>query len=136
MIRRATRITLTIVGSICVVLAVIGIFLPLVPTTPFLLLASACYVRASERLHSQLMGNKHLGPYLRNIQQKRGIPLRAKVVSIALIWASILFSAYTVESAVAEAVLLIVGLSLTALMLAMKTLKKSALHSPSADNPH
>jgi uncharacterized membrane protein YbaN (DUF454 family) len=118
-----TKITLNIIGSICVALGVIGIFLPLLPTTPFLLLASACYVRGSEKLHSRLMGNRHLGPYLRNIQQKRGIPLRAKVISIAAVWASVLFSVHKVDGVVVESVLIVVGISLSILMLRMKTLR-------------
>src|SRR3546814_9234666 len=57
-----------------------GLFLPLLPTTPFLLLASACYVRGSERMHRWLLGHRILGPYLIGIQTGRGIPLRAKII--------------------------------------------------------
>src|SRR3546814_17415146 len=63
-----------IAGTLALVLAVMGLFLPLLPTTPFLLLASACYVRGSERMHRWLLGHRILGPYLIGIQTGRGIP--------------------------------------------------------------
>ena len=82
----AKKALLVAAGSICIALAVLGVFLPLLPTTPFLLLASACYVRSSERLHGWLMGNRLLGGYIRNFKERRGIPLRGRVVTVVLLW--------------------------------------------------
>ena len=69
---------LIILGSICLMLGIIGIFLPLLPTTPFLLLAAALYFRSSERLYQWLIQQKHLVSYIRNFREFRAIPLRAK----------------------------------------------------------
>lgn len=118
-----TKITLNIVGSISVLLAIAGIFLPLVPTTPFLLLASACYLRGSKRLHGWLMRNRLLGPYIAGIQQGRGIPLRAKIITIALLWGSILFSIYKVDVIAVESLLFVIGVAISTLILRMKTFK-------------
>lgn len=120
-----TKIMLNMAGSLCVGLAVLGIFLPLLPTTPFLLLASACYVRGSERLHRWLMNNRLLGKYISNIQQRRGIPLRAKIVTIALLWASIAFSVYRLDLLVVQSILILIAICTSTLILRMRTLKEN-----------
>ncbi|HEY7914207.1 MAG TPA: YbaN family protein [Blastocatellia bacterium] len=120
-----TKIILNLTGSLCVGLAVLGIFLPLLPTTPFLLLASACYVRGSERLHRWLMNNRVLGKYIRNIQQRRGIPLRAKIVTIALLWASIAFSVYSFDMIIVQSILILIAICTSTLILRMRTLKEN-----------
>ena len=76
-------------GAICLALGIAGIFLPLLPTTPFLLLASWCFLRGSPRAHRWMHAHPRLGPYLTAYEEGRGIPLRAKVVALALMWASI-----------------------------------------------
>ena len=60
-------------------LGIAGIFLPLLPTTPFLLLAAACYVRSSPRLYRWLMNHRWTGEYIRDYREKRGLPLRTKI---------------------------------------------------------
>jgi uncharacterized membrane protein YbaN (DUF454 family) len=119
------RLVLNIIGSLSLGLAILGIFLPLLPTTPFLLLASACYLRGSERLHRWLMNNRVLGEYIRNFQERRGIPLRAKVVTIALLWASVLFSIYKVEILALEFLLVAIAVGTSTLILRMKTLNRA-----------
>ena len=85
------------IGCIAVVLAVLGAFLPLLPTTPFLLLASACFARGSDRLHAWLLGNRVFGEYLRNYEQGRGIPLRGKITVLIVMWLSIGYSIYRLQ---------------------------------------
>ena len=87
------RALLTVAGMVCVVLAVAGIVLPLLPTTPFLLLAAACFARSSPRLDDWLHHNRLFGPYLRAYRDGHGIPLRVKVSIISLLWISITLSA-------------------------------------------
>ena len=82
---------LIILGSISLVLGVIGIFLPLLPTTPFLLLTAALYVRSSENLYQWLIHQKYLGTYIRNFREHRAIPLRVKVFSVTMVWLTIGF---------------------------------------------
>jgi uncharacterized membrane protein YbaN (DUF454 family) len=107
------KIWLNLVGSIAVVLAVLGIFLPLLPTTPFLLLASACFARGSERMHRWLLANRLFGQYLRNIEQGQDIPRRAKVTTMTILWASLAFSAFKVGNAAVTVLLLAIGLGVT-----------------------
>lgn len=84
------------VGVIATGLGVIGIFLPLVPTTPFLLLAAACFARSSERFHRWLVEHAHLGPMVRGYLEGTGIPRRAKTVAIAMVWLTVPPSAFLV----------------------------------------
>ena len=74
------------VGSVSVVLGVIGMFVPMWPTTPFLLLAAACFVRSSDRLYTWLLEHEHLGPYVHDYMSGRGIPVRAKRITLGLMW--------------------------------------------------
>jgi uncharacterized protein len=111
-------------GSASLALAVLGVFLPLLPTTPFLLLASACYVRSSERLHGWLMGNRLLGGYIRNFKERRGVPVRAKVLTVVLLWLPLLYSVYRLELFWVELLLVLMGLVWTVLILRMKSLRE------------
>eukprot|EP01035_Chromulina_nebulosa_P058125 gene58125-79605_t len=83
-------------GCIFLALAVLGVFLPLLPTTPFLLLASACFARSSERMHTWLRNHGALGRYLTDFEDGRGIPLRGKVLALGLMWPSMVYSMYRV----------------------------------------
>ena len=80
------KVVLFACGTLCVALGVIGMFLPLMPTTVFLLLAAACYARSSERFHRKLVENPWLGPYL----QRRGLTLRQKTTILAVLWIGLL----------------------------------------------
>lgn len=86
------RVFLIVCGFLSVGVAILGIFLPLLPTVPLLLLAAACFARSSERFHCWLLEHPHLGPMVRDFLTGQGIPLRAKVTSIALVWISIAIS--------------------------------------------
>ncbi len=76
-------------GTVSVALGVAGMFLPLLPTTPFLLLAAFCYARSSRRYYDWLMTNRWFGEYIRNYREGRGIPLRQKAGVITLLWLTI-----------------------------------------------
>lgn len=88
------RIFLLGVGLISLGLAIIGIILPLIPTTPLLLLAATCFIRSSDRLYKWLITHKYLGPYIKNYREGKGIPLTAKIVSVMLLWTSMLFTIF------------------------------------------
>ncbi|HEX6185965.1 MAG TPA: YbaN family protein [Pyrinomonadaceae bacterium] len=116
----AKKAVLVVAGSLCLALAVLGVFLPLLPTTPFLLLASACYVRSSERLHGWLMENRLLGGYIRNFKERRGIPLRARVTTVLLLWLPLAYSIYRLDLLWLELLLLFMGVTWSILILRMK----------------
>ena len=120
----AKKAVLVAAGSACLALAVLGVFLPLLPTTPFLLLASACYVRSSERLHGWLMGNRLLGGYIRNFRERRGIPLRGRVITVVLLWLPLLYSVYRLDLLWLEMLLVAMGLAWSVLILRMKAPKE------------
>ncbi len=93
-IKRLKKTLLVIIGTLCVVLGIFGIFLPLLPTTPFLLLAAICYGHSSNRFYNWLITNRWFGQYIRNYRQGKGIPLKHKVLTILLLWLTIGFTAW------------------------------------------
>ena len=109
------------VGFFSTGLAVLGIFLPLVPTVPLLLLAAACFARSSERFHYWLLNHQKLGPMINGYINGQGIPLRAKITAIGLIWVSISISVFVVNPFWLESLLVIIGLSVTLYLLSLST---------------
>jgi len=93
------KATLIFFGTVCVGLGVLGIFLPLMPTTVFLLMAAYCYSRSSDRFHNWLLNNRLLGKYIKNYKSGEGISVRQKATTIAILWASIGFSIWYVAGA-------------------------------------
>jgi uncharacterized membrane protein YbaN (DUF454 family) len=111
------------VGILAVGLGVVGIFVPLLPTTPFLLLAAACFARSSPRLHAWLLNNRWFGSYIRHYREHRAISLPAKVVSLALLWGVIGYTAIAVVTALWLRVLLAaIAIGVTIHLLGLKTL--------------
>ncbi|MBK6965421.1 MAG: YbaN family protein [Bacteroidales bacterium] len=86
------RFLFLVSGLIAVFLGFAGIFVPLLPTTPFLLLASWCFVRSSERMNQRLMHNRFLGPYISNYKSGHGITRRNKLYSLAFLWITLSIS--------------------------------------------
>lgn len=74
-------------------MGVVGMFVPVWPTTPFMLLAAACFMRSSERLHEWLVNHPKYGAHTRDYFEGRGLRVRTKVIAISTMWASILLSA-------------------------------------------
>lgn len=103
------KLVLNIIGVAAVALGILGLFLPLLPTTPFLLLASACFARGSDRLHNWLLSHGVFGRYLSDFEAGRGIPLRGKVVATLLMWGSLAWSIYLVDKAALRVVLVLTG---------------------------
>lgn len=81
-----------IAGTICVVLGAIGIVLPILPTTPFLLAAAACYYKSSERMHKWLLNNKWLGEYISNYVEGKGLTKKTKITALTVLWITISLS--------------------------------------------
>ncbi|SFF64024.1 hypothetical protein SAMN05216353_10412 [Halobacillus alkaliphilus] len=123
--KQFTNILLIIIGTISLILGVLGIVLPLLPTTPFLLLTAACYVRSSDRLYNWLMTNKWFGSYIENYKAGRGIPVKAKVSVLIMIWSSMLYSAFFIAPNLLLKIGFIFGACFfTVLILLTKTLRK------------
>lgn len=90
--RKLVRTLWLVAGTICVVLGAIGIVLPILPTTPFLLAAAACYYKSSPRMHRWLLNNKWFGEYIRNYTEGKGLPMKTKIAALSLLWITISFS--------------------------------------------
>ena len=112
-------------GTFFLLLGIIGIVLPLLPTTPFLLLAATCYARGSKKFYNWLINNKWLGEYIKNYQLGRGVPLTVKIISITLLWITITFSIIAiVTNFLVQIILIIIAISVTLHILTIKTIKK------------
>jgi uncharacterized membrane protein YbaN (DUF454 family) len=90
---KIVKILLIVAGTISLALGAIGIVLPVLPTTPFLLLAAACYYRSSKRMHRWLLNNKWFGEYIRNYKEGKGLTLKTKITALAMLWVTIEVSA-------------------------------------------
>ena len=113
-----------ILGTISLVLGFIGIFLPLLPTTPFLLLTSALYFRGSPRLYQWLLNHKYLGTYIRNFRENKAIPLRAKIYSLLLMWGSVLYCIFFLIPLMGVKILMfLIAMGVTRDILSFRTLK-------------
>ena len=104
------RVLLASLGVCLVVLGIVGVFLPLVPTTFPLLLAAGLFARSSERLHRWLLGHRMFGAYIRNYQEGRGMAVRHKATTLAALWVGIGVSIYFSRTSVVAIVVLIVVL--------------------------
>ncbi|MBU0807344.1 YbaN family protein [Pseudomonas spirodelae] len=120
----AIRYALLAIGWLSVALGVIGIFLPVLPTTPFLLLAAACFMRSSKRFYLWLVNHRKLGPWIVDYLEGQGIPLKGKVYAISLMWLSIGLSCYLVPLFWARAFMLTSAVLVSLYILRQKTLSK------------
>ncbi|MEA3558232.1 MAG: YbaN family protein [Candidatus Thermoplasmatota archaeon] len=113
------------VGMISLVLGLIGIFLPVLPTTPFLLLSAYLFARSSDRLHKWLLTNRVFGKYISNYVEGRGISLAHKIITLVLLWGVILSTVHFFVSTLwVRILLLVIALSVTTHILWIKTYKK------------
>lgn len=86
-------------GIFCIGLAILGAILPILPTTVFLLMATACFAKSSPRLQQKLLNNKTFGPLIHEWQQHRSIPRKAKRVAMLTIVLSVVWSTYLLQNA-------------------------------------
>ena len=120
------RILFIVAGTICLGLGALGIILPLLPTTPFLLLTAACYMRGSDRMYQWLLNNKWFGTYIRNYREGKGIPLRGKISALVLLWTTISFTAiFIINIDVIRVTLFLIATIVSIYLIRLPTLEKS-----------
>lgn len=114
-----------VLGFIFLGLGILGIFLPLLPTTPFLLLAAWLFAKSSERLYRRLLNDKYVGNYIKDFKEYRSIPLKTKIFAISLIWLTMGYSIiFAIKIIWVKIVLLIVAIGVTIHILSFKTKRK------------
>lgn len=108
---KTKKFFLKIIGLFFVGLAILGVILPILPTTPFLLVAAACFAKSSPRLQKKLLDNKTFGPLIHEWQQHRSIPRKAKRIALLTIILSVVWSAYLLKDAMLIAIVfaLVIG---------------------------
>ena len=118
------KILLTILGLLSLGLGILGAFLPVLPTTPLLLLAAALFLRSNQRLYDWLMNHPRLGTYIRNFVEHKAIPLRVKILSISLVWITLVNCAvFVTEHWLLRLFFIVLASAITVHILSYKTLK-------------
>jgi len=119
------RILLILAGTLFVGLGILGIFVPVLPTTPFLLLAAACYARSSQRFYGWLLNNKWFGNYIRSYLERKGVPLKIKALTITLLWITIGLSvAFAVQGFIVRLILVLIAIGVSIHIICIRTLKQ------------
>lgn len=123
---RLGRFLWTTLGTLFLGIGIIGILLPILPTTPFLLLATACYLRGSARMHRWMMTNRYFGRQLGDYSEGRGVSRATKVVALVALWGLIGLSALSAtENLVIRLILLAVAVAVTLHIITLKTKRGS-----------
>ena len=118
------RIILTILGLISLGLGILGAFLPVLPTTPLLLLSAALFLRGNRELYDWLMNHPRLGTYISNFTNHKAIPLRVKVISISTLWITLMYCAvFVAEHLALRLFFILIAIGVTIHILSYKTLR-------------
>jgi uncharacterized membrane protein YbaN (DUF454 family) len=118
------KILLTILGLISLGLGILGAFLPVLPTTPLLLLAAFLFLRSNRRLYDWLLNHPKMGPYITNFIKHKAIPLRVKIVAVSTLWLTLLYCAvFVAEHWSFRAFFILLAICITWHILSYKTLK-------------
>lgn len=113
-------------GFVCVGLGFAGVFLPLLPTTPFLLLAGACFIRSSEAWYTWLTTNRFVGDHIRNYMEHRATTVGTKVTSISMLWISLTVAGVLfTESWLVRALLMVVAVGVTIHLATLRTVRRN-----------
>ncbi|MGV8147227.1 MAG: YbaN family protein [Alkaliphilus sp.] len=121
LVKKLKKIALIFAGTLSLTLAIVGIFIPLLPTTPLLLLASFCYIRSSKRLYNWLINHKWFGTYIYNYMTYGAIHSRTKTRALLLLWLSLAISMIIVDRLVLTLLLAVVGVTVSIHILSLKT---------------
>ena len=121
--QKIIRSAYIIVGTIALVIGAIGLFLPVVPTTPLVILAAACYYRGSDRLHAWILSSRWFGETIKNYQAGRGLTRDTKLRAISMMWVMILVSAwFFVSSLFVRVAMICVSIGVTVYLVRLPTL--------------
>ncbi len=116
------RIAFITLGIMSLILGIVGIVLPVLPTTPFLLLSSYLFLRSSDSLYNWLINHPVLGFYIKSYIKYRAVERKSKIIAILLLWTTMGISNYLVDKSFVKVILLLIGLGVTTHILMLKTL--------------
>lgn len=121
-LNRSKKILLIVAGTFFIGIGIIGIFIPILPTTPFILIAATLYARSSQKFYKWIINNKVFGRYIKNYREGKGIPLIIKISTIALLWITIGCSAlFAVEILFIRIIMVLIALGVTVHIACIKT---------------
>ena len=122
MLTSLKRALFIVAGTVSIALGVIGIFVPLLPTVPFLLLAAYCYAKGSEKFYRWFINNRWFGKMIQDYNEGKGVPLMAKVFSVGFLWIAMGYAViFVVDSEIIRAVAILVGVAVTIHLMMMKS---------------
>jgi len=120
------KIFLIFLGSLSLGVGIVGIFVPGLPTTVFLLGAAACYARSSDRMYDWMLEHRVFGKYIKNYRKHKAMPIKSKIIALTVMWAMILLSAgFLIENIIVKIIVIIAGLIGTIAILLVKTMRRS-----------
>ncbi len=122
--KKIRKSLLIVAGCLLLVLAAVGIVLPILPTTPLLLLASYCFLRSSERLYHWLFNHPVLGRYIRNYLLYKAVDKRSKIFALIILWSGLLLSIILIKKSFVSVVLALIGLGVTRHIISLRTMTK------------
>jgi len=124
--QKVVRALFFIAGTVSLVLGTIFIVLPLLPTTPLLLLALACYCRSSKRMTKWVLTNKYFGSYIRRYKEGKGIPIKTKIIAIATLWITISYSAlFIIDIWIVQLILFAIAIAVSIHIIRLPTYRET-----------
>ena len=125
-LRKPIKVLLISIGTFFIGIAIVGIFVPILPTTPFLLISAALYARSSKKFYDWLINNKIFGKYIKNYREGKGIPLKLKIITIAFLWITIGCSAiFAIDIFWVRVMLVVIAIGVTIHIIKISPIDKS-----------
>ena len=115
------RVIIAVIGFILLGVGAVGVIIPVLPTTPFVMAAAGCFAASSKKCYDRLYGNRIFGQYIENYRNKKGISPKLKIASIAFLWAGLSISMIVSKLQWAYILLPIVGIGVTVHLIMIKT---------------
>lgn len=125
--QKFVRALFFVAGTVSLAIGTIGIVLPILPTTPLLLLALACYCRSSKRMTKWVLTNKYFGSYIRRYKEGKGIPIKTKIIAIATLWITISYSAFFIVNIwwIVQLILFVIAIAVSIHILRLPTYRET-----------
>lgn len=115
---------LALLGLLSLGLGILGIFLPVLPTTPLLLLAAALFLRSNKKLYDWLINHPKFGPYITNFMKHKAIPLKIKILSVSMLWITLLYcTIFVTDNILLRIMFISIAVAVTIHILSYRTLK-------------